>query len=89
MSSLGSLAVSPVLEGAISAATTSHLHWKQSTQPFFCRFTLPFFHNTVLVFTYEHAHCNAIIGGRAHCNEIIGGRARFNRGRVLFEDMQY
>ena len=33
------------------------------------------FHNIVLVFTYERAHCNA----------IIGGWARSNRKRALFE----
>ena len=28
-----------------------------------CRFTLILFHDSLLLFTYEHAHCNAIIGG--------------------------
>ena len=59
--------LSHVLVEAKIAATIPDLQWKQSSELSAHRFTLYIsdfmFHNTVLVFTYEHAH-NAIIGGR-------------------------
>ena len=29
-----------------------------------------FSHNTIIVFNYKHAHCNAIISGHAHSNRV-------------------
>ena len=62
-----SLVVSPVLAGAILTATTPDLQWKRSSESFCSQI------HTILVFTYDHAHYNA----------IVGGHARSNRGSIL------
>ena len=69
-----------------------------SFEPLCSRSTVYFFHNTALMFTFEHAHCNAIIGGCAQSNlrhvhfpislEIVNG-AHYNRGCILFENIRY
>ena len=73
MSSLCSSAVSPVRVGAVLAARTCSECDLQSH--FACISTLYFFHNTILVLTYEYVHCNAITDGHG-CSNRGGGLIR-------------
>ena len=57
----------PVLADAKPTTTILSLQWKQSSWPFCSQIHTNFMlHNTVSVFSYEHVHCNAIIGGGIH-----------------------
>ena len=89
MSSLSSLAVSPVLAGVVLVAIIPAFQWEPSSEPFGSKIYTSFmFPNTVLVFTCERAHCNEIIGGRDYSNLRVGTislNARSNQECILIE----
>ena len=64
------MVVSPVIVGVALAANSQDLQRMQCSEPFCSQIQTQYlmFPNTALLFTCEHVHCNAIIGGCEHSN---------------------